>query len=340
MNLEDRINALAALGIFLKNSQDQEYQNCKRIAQQKNPWFTQENIENAIQNICSQFLQFNTLSNWAKNYSIDNHHEKTLALVLAGNIPAVGFHDIVCSFIANYTTQIKLSSKDDVLIPFLLKKLNELDPRTISYFTTVERLENFDYVIATGSNNTSLYFEQYFSKYPHIIRKNRHSVGIIDCDFTDQDIIDLGHDIYDYYGLGCRNVSKLFIHQDVDMNKLMELLHDKYKYVLQHNKYMNNYDYNYAIYLLNEDNFLMNGGIILKEDKSLHSRIATVHFEYFSESSEVVTNIAKHSEHIQCIVSSKEWQEFDTVKPGKGQSPTLWDYADGIDVMKFLTKES
>lgn len=338
MNLEDRINVLDSLGSYLDTAQDDEYQSCIRIAQQKNPWFTKENIHKALKNISSNFLKADQLTKWTEDYSIDNQHEKTLALVLAGNIPAVGFHDIVCSFIANYTTQIKLSSKDDIIIPFLIKKINELDSRTIPYFTTVERLENFDYVIATGSNNTSLYFEQYFSKYPHIIRKNRHSIGIISPDFTDQDIIDLGHDIYDYYGLGCRNVSKLFIHESIEMNTVMELLHDEYKYVLQHTKYMNNYDYNYAIYLLNKDNFLMNGGIILKEDESLHSRIATVHFERYKDDSEVISKMENESEHIQCVVSKKQWQPFNSVLPGQGQSPTLWDYADGVDVMEFLTQ--
>lgn len=337
MNLKQRIELLNQLGSWILDF-DEELMKTIQLATQKNPWFTVENIQKALSGIANSFLQKDKLLNWSDAYKIDDSDHRTVALILAGNIPAVGFHDILCTFISNHSAQIKLSGKDDVLIPALIRKLEEMDNDTISYFTCVERIENFDALIATGSNNTSLYFEQYFSKYPHIIRKNRHAIGVIYNDTTEDTILQLGEDIYQYFGLGCRNISKLMLQDQVEKEKIMEIWHDNYKEVLQHNKYMNNFDYNYTIFLMNQDDFYMNGGLLLKKDSSIHSRISSVNYEEFTTQNQLENTIKSHGEDVQCIISEKEISSFQTVRPGQAQSPQLSDYADGVDVMSFLNQ--
>lgn len=332
MNLNRRIEAFAKLGLVIKQSNKEDL---IRRAISANNWFTPENINFALNAIANEMLNKESLIEWMKDEQVDSLQTKTVALILAGNIPAVGWHDILSVLILGLKAQIKLSSKDSVLIKYLINHIIEIEPLFKNQVEFVEKPVGFDAIIATGSNNSSLYFKHYFSKYPHIIRSNRKSIGIIFNDTSKEDIKKIGEDIFTHFGLGCRNISKLFIEDGVKLEEIMEILHD-YKEINMHNKYRNNYDYNYTISLLNKDNFLMNGAMLLLENDSIHSRIATVHYELFSEIESVKSKIADYSEDIQCIVSPKLINDLNIISPGKAQSPKLNDYADNINTIEFL----
>jgi hypothetical protein len=222
-----------------------------------------------------------------------------------------------------------------VLIKQIISDLVDIEPRFETNVEFISKVEDVDAIIATGSNNTSLYFEHYFSKYPHIIRKNRKSVALIYPDTTDDELREVAGDTLSYYGLGCRNVSKAFIHEDVDKANVMEIWNE-FNQIILHSKYKNNYDYNYAVYLLNQEDFLMNGALILRPHESLHSRIACLHYETFTDVSTVEQNLDALKEELQCIVSSKAIGNLNVVKPGQAQNPSLSDYADNVDTIDFL----
>lgn len=242
----------------------------------------------------------------------------------------VGAHDIIASYIAGHTTLVKLSSKDKVLMTYFIEALG-------SKVKVVDKLEGFDAVIATGSNNTSRYFKQYFGKYPHIIRKNRNSVAVLSGKESSDDLIDLGKDIFTYFGLGCRNVSKIYIPEGYDITHLLEVLHDAYKDVAHHNKYKNNFDYNVALLLLNKEVYLNTGSLIVRQSTQIPSNISVLHYDYYAAIPELASEIKKHEEEIQCVVSNTSIDGIDTVAMGQAQCPTLLDYADGVDTMTFLT---
>ncbi|HEY1025639.1 MAG TPA: acyl-CoA reductase [Sphingobacteriaceae bacterium] len=247
----------------------------------------------------------------------------------------MGFHDVICVLAAGHIALIKLSSQDQKLIPFLLNKLTEIEPAFADQFRLVAKLEGYDAVIATGSNNTSRYFEYYFSKVPHIIRKNRNSVAILNGTETAEELEALGKDIFDYFGLGCRNVSKLYVPKGYQFDTFFQSL-DKFKPVIDHHKYHNNYDYNKSILLVNREDHLDNGFLLVKRDERLASPLAVLHYEEYESPEAVKAKLDNKSSEIQCVVSNTDSDIF-SFSFGQAQYPKLWDYADGIDTMKFLT---
>jgi len=308
-----------------------------QIAENENRWFTEDNCWQALDAIASQFLSGKVLTEWADRYPISDASMKKVGLVLAGNIPLVGFHDVLAVFISGHHALVKLSSKDRALLTAIYNKLLEIDPAVTSHISLVDRLKDIDAVIATGSNNTSNYFEQYFGKYPNIIRKNRHAVAVLTGKESEQDIKKLGNDIFNYFGLGCRNVSKLYLPDGFDLTVLLRVLHDNYKDIVNHNKYKNNFDYNNALFMLNKVKYLMSGSLIITESPEIASRISTVHYEYYTDVNAVSQQLRDREEAIQVVVSSIALDGIDTVDFGAAQRPTIYDYADGVDTMTFLT---
>ncbi len=337
MNLRDRIDALVALGDYLKEN-DQQLQTLVSATYHQNRWFTEENIYKAINAVSSHFLQKELLENWISSYSFpENNDTKTVGLILAGNIPLVGFHDLLCVFLAGHQSKIKLSEKDKLLLPHFVRILENEFPEIADYFNFVERLEGFDAVIATGSNNSARYFEAYFGKYPNIIRRNRNAVAILNGTETFEQLRALGNDVFQYFGLGCRNVSKLYLPKEFEFKSLLEAFHEFNEIVL-HDKYKNNFDYNYTLLILNKIPYKANGCILMTEDESLQSRIAQLHFEYYDNVEDLKAKVHSKMEDIQCIVGEAAIPGLDLIPFGKAQSPSLADYADGVDVMEFLLK--
>ena len=330
MNIERRITAFASLGDFvLKNPVSlQEIVNKTFIY---NTWFTIDNINQALQNIAIEFLNKEKLENWISGYGskITTHDTKTIAIVAAGNIPMVAFHDILCVLISGNKLQLKLSEKDQYLLPFLLEQLINIEPDFKELISIQFKLEKFDAIIATGSNNTAKHFAYYFGKYKNIIRRNRNSVAILTGEETKEDIENLGHDIFDYFGLGCRNVSKIFVPEKYDLYSLKDGL-TKHIGVNQHNQYMNNLDYQRTLYLMNQTPLIDIDFINIVENNSLHSPISCLHVERYKTLEDVKKNIAEQTENIQCVVG-KGYLEF-----GKSQQPGLSDYADNVDTMEFI----
>lgn len=299
-----------------------------------NGWFTTENVRKAIGE-WSQLLSEKNLSEWIARYPelLQEKAPKTVAVIMAGNIPMVGFHDLVSVLLSGNSALIKLSSDDNRLIPFILNFfIQNIEPGFSSRIRIADgKLNDFDAVIATGSDNSSRYFDYYFSKYPHIIRKNRTSVAILQGDETKEELIELGHDIFDYFGLGCRNVSKVYIPENFELNRLFEALYE-FREIIHHKKYGNNYDYHKALYLLNKTDLLENGFMLLKEDREMHSPLGVLFYERYKNREEVELMLKTKNEELQCVVSR------DLIPFGKSQSPQLWDYADHIDTIAFLTK--
>jgi hypothetical protein len=290
MNIERRITAFAALGDFvLKNPVSlQEIVNKTFIY---NTWFTIDNINQALQNIAIEFLHREKLENWISGYGskITTHDTKTIAIVAAGNIPMVAFHDILCVLISGNKLQLKLSEKDQYLLPFLLEQLINIEPDFNELISIQFKLEKFDAIIATGSNNTAKHFAYYFGKYKNIIRRNRNSVAILTGEETKEDIENLGHDIFDYFGLGCRNVSKIFVPEKYDLYSLKDGL-TKHIGVNQHNQYMNNLDYQRTLYLMNQTPLIDIDFINIVENNSLHSPISCLHVERYKRLEDVKKN--------------------------------------------------
>ncbi len=336
MNLQDRIDGLARLGDWIRNRSDERLEAVLHRAHFHNPWFTPENQRLALDAIARLLLDRDKLSVWAARYAIpDSPSGRTVALVMAGNIPLVGFHDLVCTFVAGFKASIRLSDKDAFLLPYLLKQLENLAPGSAAFFETVPVLQGYDAVIATGSNNSSRYFEAYFGKHPHIIRRNRNAVAVLDGLESADQLHALGKDIFRYFGLGCRNVSKLYVPHGYDFQLLLEKLHD-FKELVLHPKYLNNFEYNLALVLLNQVPHFNNGCVILTQNEAIASRIAMVHFAYYASPEVLATELAGHAEEIQCVATRLDLPALPTVPLGSTQEPGLQDYPDGVDVMAFL----
>ncbi len=337
MTLNERIEALVKFGESINTGSD-EYKKVRKNAYLHNKWFTKKNIDKAINAIKSEFLDREKIENWISHYNIpDNPASKNTGIIMAGNIPLVGFHDLITVFISGHKASVKLSGKDTILMEYVINLLYHIDPKIKNRVKIAERLNDIDAIIATGSNNSYRYFDYYFGKYPHIIRKNRNGVAVLTGEENDKDLDKLTNDILDYFGLGCRNISKIYVPENYDFSPLMKSL-DKHQYLKEHNKYMNNYDYNLAISLINKDKIYQNDIIFLKEDISYLSRIASVHFEEYNNKDEVVTRLNNDNELIQ-VVASKNGNEmnFEREVPfGMTQSPTLSEYADGVDTLEFL----
>ncbi|MDB4900921.1 MAG: acyl-CoA reductase [Mucilaginibacter sp.] len=331
------INGFSELGIQLSNP-NQQLSEIINDERQYNAWFTPESVFKAVKSI-GEMLNPQSLTTWLANYNIDqNKNSKKVGLILAGNIPLVGFHDVLCVLITGNVALIKASSQDARLIKYILQMLTDIESSFKDQYCFVERLENFEAIIATGSNNTSRYFEYYFGKVPHIIRKNRNSISLLTGDETKRQLFELGHDIFDYYGLGCRNVSKLMVPKGYNFNFFFESI-EAYQPIINHHKYNNNYDYNKSIYLVNSDKHFDNGFLLLKEDNRLASPLAVLFYENYDNLESAQRKLEEQSDNIQCIVSGVPLQVSNQVVDfGMSQQPALWDYADGIDTMEFLSK--
>lgn len=332
--------AFTKLGQYMLSSADEEFKGLIRSAQHHNAWFTPAETERAVKAI-GEMLNESDLSQWLeKEYTLAQSRgeagSKIIGLVLAGNIPLVGFHDILCVLASGHTALIKLSSQDKYLTPFLLKKLSEFDEYFASHVQYTERLENFDAVIATGSNNTSRYFDYYFRNVPHIIRKNRNSIAILTGSESRTDLEALGNDIFNYFGLGCRNVSKLFVPVGYDFVPFFEAI-ESFKEVINHHKYSNNYDYNKSIYLVNREAHLDNGFLLLRQSDAFSSPLAALYYEEYSDLAALQANLAARAEEIQCVLCGDAVPGIEEpIGFGNSQQPRLWDYADGVNTMQFL----
>ncbi len=345
-DLKERIQAFSDLGIlFRENSSsqkiktfqkwDSELNKLLKDSYQHNSWFTENNLKLSLKNWSAELNKKN-IENWLKNYKIELKSSKTVAIIMAGNVPIVGFHDLMCSLILGFKCTVKLSSDDKILIPLIVKFIqSRFDGFKEKVFFESNILKNFDAVIATGSNNSHKYFEYYFGKYPNLLRKTRHSVAVLNGNESDSELAMLSNDVFDYFGLGCRSVSKIFIPKGYDLDLLFNAFYMK-RFVIDHNKYANNYDYNKAVYLMSEEKFYDNGFVILKEEKKLGSPIACVYFEYYDDLVQVKNIIKINNQNIQCVVSNEKI--FNGISFGTTQCPKLSDYADNVDTLKFLLK--
>ena len=327
MNLTGRIDLMVELGKYLQSA-NEDLQIAKQKAFEKNGWFTIEFTEHAIRNIVTEFLQKDKLENWVKAYYLDdNISSKNVGIVMAGNIPLVGFHDFLSVFISGHKQTIKLSSRDDVLLKHIADKLFEWAPSTRDSISFADLLKGCDAYIATGSNNTARYFDYYFGRYPNIIRRNRTSVAVLSGNETAGELESLAEDVHLYFGLGCRNVTKIYIPAGYEFVPLLSAFR-KYSYFSDHVKYRNNYDYNLALLIMNNVYYMTNESILLVENEQLFSPISQLNYNFYSDVSQVKQTL-ENDQNIQCIVG-------ETIPFGLAQQPSLTSYADGIDTMQFL----
>ncbi len=346
MDIGKRIDAFKQLGSVLKEKgesrfldQDQDLadgiEGAVHKATNANAWFTPASVYDMLHAL-GESMNTADLEQWTGMYDLKKaREEKTVAIVMAGNIPAVGFHDFMSVLMSGHKVLAKLSSDDKFLIPAIAEILFGIEPAFKNYIKFEEgKIKDFDAIIATGSNNTSRYFNYYFGKYPHIIRKNRNALAVLSGAESDHELNALGQDVFMYYGLGCRNVSKLFIPEGYDFTGFFEAI-ESYKWVADHHKYNNNYDYNKSIYLVNGNKHFDNGFLMLKEDVSMASPVSVLHYEYYDNIDQLNRIIAFESENIQCVISADK-RIIGAISPGEAQHPKLWDYADGVDTMAFL----
>jgi hypothetical protein len=342
MDLKNRVEAFSKLGILIGQIVENQYNDNDEngllflLNKNSNEWFIPSNIIFMLKNISCN-LEINNLNSWTSNYPKLNKmgNPKKIGLITAGNIPLVGFHDVLCVLISGHKLIVKHSSKDEKLMSWLLGQLIDIEPKFKEFIhTEKEQLRNFDAIIATGSDNTAKYFEYYFGKYPNIIRKNRNSIAILTGNETEEDLHLLADDMLIYFGLGCRNVSKLYLPEYYDIQKIFKSV-VKYDNLINHNKFCNNYLYNKSIYLLNQVEFFENGFLILKEDIAINSPISVVHYEFYNNIEVVKKRIDLENDKIQCIVA-KEGLINGSIEFGQSQKPGLDDYADNVDTMKFL----
>lgn len=328
MNLQKRIDLLIQLLKYLEKN-GEEWQAVKAKAAEHNAWFIPGFIDAAVKNICTAFLQKEKLEQWAAHYHLDdNVGGKNIGLVMAGNIPLVGFHDFLCVFISGHRQTIKLSSKDDILLKHLVQKLYDQDMVVTSAVSFAEMLKGCDAYIATGSNNSARYFEQYFSKYPNIIRRNRTAVAVLTGKETPDELDKLSDDVHLYFGLGCRNVTKLFVPAGYDFIPLLKAF-DRYNYFIDHHKYKNNYDYQLSVALMNNKYYMTNGSTLLIESADIFSPISQLHYSFY-EDAEMPGKELSQNLDIQCIAG------YGGIAFGQAQHPDLSAYADGVDTMQFL----
>jgi len=329
MKLQERKELLVQLGEYML-SNGEPWQQVKHRAFLDNNWFIPQFVDLSVKNIAENFLQPQHLQKLIDDYKIppENGSPRKVGIVMAGNIPLVGFHDLLCVFLTGHYAWIKPSSKDEVLIKHLVHKMTEWSEGAKPYVVISEMLKNCDAYIATGSNNSARYLKYYFRNHPTIIRKNRTSVAILEGNESKEELEALGDDVYQYFGLGCRNVTKIFVPEHYDFKPLLEAF-KKYNYLINHHKYKNNYDYNLAVHILNNHYYMTNGSIVLVEDVSPFSPIGQLHYEFYSNADEVRRKLLLN-ENIQCVAGK------NSIPFGDVQCPHIDDYADGIDTMRFL----
>jgi len=329
MNLKERKALLSQLRNYML-SDEESWEQAKENAFIANPWFLPEFIDLSIENITGNYLDEEKLEQWINQHAIPekNLHPKKVGIVMAGNIPMVGFHDLLSVFVSGHYALIKLSSKDNILIKHLVEMMQSWKPELSTSIKIAETLKSCDAYIATGSNNSSRYFDYYFQKYPHIIRRNRTSVAILTGAETPEELNKLADDIHLYFGLGCRNVTKIYVPVNYNFQNLLEAL-KKYDYFMDHYKYKNNFDYMFSIHLLNQTKYITEGHVLLVEEQSLYSPISQLNYEYYTDDLTLKKTLENHPQ-LQCIVG-KSMVEF-----GQAQSPGLTDHADGVDTLAFV----
>jgi Acyl-CoA reductase (LuxC) len=350
MNLGQRISAFASLGdsiskILAAKENDELHASPASMKMHKliqtihysNPWFIEEYVRMSLKAI-KEMLTYDNISNWCLGYTdlmSSKDTNKKIAVVSAGNLPLVGFHDFLCVLMSGYSYYGKLSSKDDQLLKIIGEIIIEIDPEFSKAINFVEiKMNPFDAIIATGSNNSSRYFDYYFGKYPNLIRKNRNSIAILDGKETQEELDGLADDIFLYFGLGCRNISKLYVPSGYSFNRFFEAI-ERYNWLINHNKYMNNYDYSRVIFLVNVSKHLDNNFLLLKKEKALSSPIAVLYYDEYEDLSLLLNDIHSQQSELQCIVSHIK-SVPGSIAFGSTQFPSLTDYADSIDTMKFL----
>jgi len=327
--IQKRIEILLRLNEYiLKN--DVTWQSVKEKAERQNAWFTNEFIELAVSSISQYYLEKEALIEFAAGIQSAELKDKklTVGITMAGNIPLVGFHDFLCVFLSGHKQRIKFSTKDDVLLPHIIQKLYEWVESTQELVVSSEMLKGCDVYIATGSNNSAKYFDYYFQKYPHIIRKNRTSVAILSGNESEKELEHLADDVYQYFGLGCRNVTKLYVPQEYDFVPLLNAFR-KYDQLKHHNKFRNNYDYNLALMMLNKQYYMTNESMLLIENPSNFSAIAVLHYEFYTDKNRLLNSLKENTD-IQAICGP------ENIPFGKAQTPALTDFADGVNTIEFL----
>ena len=339
MKKEQRLRAFVELGNWiraalngkLEDSVQRRFEGAIELSYHENGWFTGENTRHALGSI-ADMLRADTLEQWAAKYPIEEDGPAyTVGTILAGNIPMVGFHDLLCVLVSGHKVVAKSSHKDKRMLPLLAEQLITIDPAFVDRIRFVEKLENYDAVIATGSGNSARYFNRYFGDVPHIIRKNRYGVAVLDGTEEKDELEAFGEDIFRYFGLGCRNVAKMFIPRDFDLDRFFEGIYAHHP-VIQHNKYANNYDYHKAIWLLNEDEMLDNGFLLLREDENIGSPVGSLFYERYDSEEELENRLIDMAESIQCAVG------HGGIPFGQAQKPAIDDYADNVDTMEFLSE--
>lgn len=329
MILQERIEILSRLGEYL-SSNDPEWELIKERAHRENQWFIPEFIETAVNSIAVNFLKKDQLDQWSKLYQIasQNQSPKSVGIIMAGNIPLVGFHDLLCVFISGHNAVIKASSKDEILIKHLVKKMYDWEVTIQNDICFAERLNGCDAYIATGSNNSSRYFESYFGKYPNILRKNRTSVAVLTGTESTLELAALADDAMLFFGLGCRNITQLFVPENYDFIPFLNAL-KKYEGLMEYHKYKNNFDYHLALLIMGGKYYMNNETVILTENSSPFSPVSQIHYQFYQKKEDLEI-IFQNNESIQCIVG------HDYIPFGEAQKPSLGQYADGVDTLEFL----
>nr|MBS0038399.1 acyl-CoA reductase [Saprospiraceae bacterium] len=344
MDLNTRINLLSDLGKWILKDENPRLELAKLKSTAENPWFTAENLDIALRAVAREFLDEKKLRQWVAQYPLEDQREdpKSIAVIAAGNIPLACIHDLIAVFLSGHRAQLKLSSKDAFLLPAFIEYMSKKDSRVGEILQVVDKVNNPAAAIATGSTNTSRYFESYFKGIPSIIRKNRNSIAVLRGDEGESDFRALGEDIYRYFGLGCRSVSFLYVPEGYDFAPMMEFFREEYKSLLNHPKYQNNYEYNLACAMLNRDKLIIGDNLLLFNRDNFLSRIATLHYRHYAEAEEIIPVLESREEDVQCIATAVDLKSDHlkrlVVPPGTTQSPGLMDYADRVDTLDFLIK--
>src|SRR5450432_4609274 len=328
MDLENRISLLVELGEFMLSG-EASWESVKNRSFQQNAWFIPDFIDLSVSQVAHQFLQRDLLEKWVKDYQIPVREQvpKKVGVVMAGNIPLVGFHDFLCCFISGHHQVIKLSSRDPCLFPAIFEFINKKDQAVAGQIQTSTMLKGMDAYIATGSNNSARYFDYYFGKYPSLIRRNRTSIAILEGNETPEELDKLADDVFLYFGLGCRNVTQIYVPENYDFIPLLQSFR-KYQWMADHHKYKNNYDYRLSLAILNKLYYMTNDCLLLMENESCFSPIAVLHYVFYKNKESRMK--PEEDENLQCVIG-RDYLPF-----GQSQQPGLRDYADGVDTMKFL----
>jgi hypothetical protein len=334
--IETKIRALVKLGEWIKSKPD-KLSLAKLKSERANPWFTQHEQDRALDALTNHFLVEEVLSDWVQHYPQHPKSPKVIGLIFAGNLPLVGFHDWLSVFLTGHYAHIKLSSKDEFLFPAMMEFLFDIHPEWEDQTAIGNKLKTIDAVIATGSNNSNRYFEYYFGHLPHIFRGHRNGIAVLPENVSNLDLKKLGEDVFAYFGLGCRSVSMCLVPKNFNVDRLFDSW-AKFKYIRNHSKWDNNYRYNYSIFAMNNESFLTDGVLIIKEDEQISSRIACLHLKTYNSKEELHSFVSQNLDRIQVVAGRERFSNVDTVDFGMTQKPKLTDYADQVDTMQFLSE--